>query len=160
MKILVKYVLSLFLISSFPVSLMSQSDNMMQPQTSESDLTEQEFEQFAETMLTVGTLQQEMQGEMIHVINEAGMETNRFNELAQAKFDPDKEVEANKEEMATFEQVLGLIQSMQTEMQTAITEKIQEKGFSMQRYQEVAGIINTDPEWQQRLQEYIEENNN
>ena len=40
------------------------------------------------------------------------------------------------------------------------TEPIQENGFSMEHYQEVASIVNTNQEWQQRLQHYIEENNN
>jgi hypothetical protein len=162
MKILVKYLLSMFLISLTSAGLMAQSDDMMKARSDGGELTEQEFEQFATTVIEIGTIQQEVQTEMVQVINESGLETNRFNELAQAKFNPnqEKEIEASEEEMARFENVLAIIQPMQTEMQSAITETIHANGFTMQRYQEVAGMVNTDPEWQQRLQHIMEENNN
>ena len=93
---------------------------------------------------------------MIAKIEEEGMEVQRFSEIQQAQQNPNQEVEMTAEEEKAIENLMPKLQTIQQESQTVMQEKIKSAGLTMNRYQEIAQMIQQSPELQQKLQSMMQ----
>ncbi|MFP4369233.1 MAG: DUF4168 domain-containing protein [Bacteroidota bacterium] len=125
-------------------------------QTETKDVSKEELKQFATAFQEVQVVNQQAQQNMITVVEEEGLNVQRYQEIQKAHQDPNQDVEATSEELEQFETVSQELEKIQVEAQQQMQEKIVEEGLSVNRYQELATTIQNDPELQQKLQKYLQ----
>ncbi|MAC95391.1 MAG: hypothetical protein CMC96_07805 [Flavobacteriales bacterium] len=129
---------------------------MQQQQQATPDISDEELQKFANAFQEVQVENQKIQKDMIAKIEEEGMEVQRFSEIQQAQQNPNQEVEMTAEEEKAIENLMPKLQTIQQESQTVMQEKIKSAGLTMNRYQEIAQMIQQSPELQQKLQSMMQ----
>ncbi|RFC53495.1 DUF4168 domain-containing protein [Brumimicrobium aurantiacum] len=124
---------------------------MPQPQQQTTTVSDSELEKFATIYVDVQEKSQEMQQNAAKIIQEEGMELERFNELAQANKNPNKEADATEKESKQLTKINTKIQKIQTEFQAKVAEMIQEEGLTVKRYQEVFAALQQDKSLQEKF---------
>lgn len=122
------------------------------------EVTDEDLGKFANIYSEVQVKNQALQQGMAEMIQEKGMDINRFNELYEAAASPEVEVEATPEELELHQEVVEEIENKQEEFQAEITELIQEEGMTLERYQEVFAQLQSDQELQQKFSEMMQSN--
>ena len=118
----------------------------------EASVSDADLQKFADAYQSVMQANQEVQGKMVAAIQEEGMEPQRFNEIYEAKMDPEKEVEATEDEMEMHTAAMSKIEAMQQGVQKMMQETIKEKGLTMKKYEEIGAQLQQSPELQQKMQ--------
>lgn len=144
----------LFVLALGTASVNAQNTNMPQQQE-KIEVSDSELTEFAEIFQKMRMMNQQMQKEMTSVVENENFELQRFNEIHQAKMDPNKDIETTQEEDKKYEAVVAELEVMQPEFQKQMQEVIAESDLSMQRYQELAMALRSDAALQQRLQEMM-----
>ena len=119
------------------------------------DVSDKELEKFAVIYKKVQAESEKMQKKAVEAIKAGGIEVERFNEIASAKQNPDKEVETNEKETEQLTNINTKIQEIQTKFQGQVAEMIKQNGLTIQRYQEIYNVIQQDQELQKRFGELI-----
>lgn len=115
-------------------------------------VSDAELTKFATAYQKLQIQQQVTQQTMMKAIEEEGIEVKRFSEIQQASMDPNKEVEATKEEMELHKKALSKIEKMQPELEKKINEEITSTGMTMEQFEALAKEIQQDRSLQERLQ--------
>lgn len=129
-----------------------------QTQMQQTEVTDQELSEFAQAFQMMRMLNQEIQQELSAVVEEEGMQIQRFNEIHQANVDPATPVDATDDEMKQYETITSEIEKRQVGFEKQMEEIVSEQEISFERYQEIALQLQNDPELQQRLRETFEDN--
>src|SRR5690554_1449237 len=129
---------------------------MQQQQQATPDISDEELQKFVDAFQEIQVENQKIQQKMIAEIQEEGMEVQRFSEIQQAQQNPNQEVEMTAEEEKAIESLMPKLQSIQQESQTVMQEKIKSAGLTMNRYQEIAQMIQQSPELQKKLQSMMQ----
>lgn len=124
----------------------------------ELEISDEKLQKFAKAFQVVQQETMKVQQQMMGLIQDAGLEPQRFNEMYQAANNPDKEVEATPEEQAKFDKAVAQIEKMQTNIQTEMEAKIKASGMEVNAYEFVMKKMQTDPELQKRLQAIMMKN--
>lgn len=146
MEILLKSLLIAILIGGFGVFA-----QVPQQQT----VTDEEVKLFAAAFKEIQVLNQEAQQTMVAAIENEDMDVQRFSEIYQAMQMPDQPVEATEDELSKFENANNEVEKIQGVIQLQMEEKIREEGLSPERYQEIGMQIQSSPELQSKIQEYL-----
>lgn len=123
--------------------------------TAQTQVSDVELNKFADAFTQVQTENQKAKQQMVSIIEEKGLELERFNTIQQGKMDPNKTVEATDEELAKHQAIVGELQKMQPVIQGKMETIIKDSGLTLTRYQEVASALQTDKELQQELQSIL-----
>ncbi|MBD8488353.1 DUF4168 domain-containing protein [Echinicola sp. CAU 1574] len=118
-------------------------------QQAQGDLTftDEDYEKFVDINTEIIPVQQKVQGEMMKVIEEEGLEVARFQELARAQQSGDiKEASEDPEEIAKFNKAGQKVMKMQQEVQTEVQGLILENDFTVQKFQQMSMAYNQDQE--------------
>lgn len=154
-------ILSVTGIFIFGTTLFAQPPQQMplqqMPQQQTSDVSDEEVEQFANSFQKVQQVNQQSQQKMVGAVEEEGLDVQRFNEIQQAQQDPNQDAAASEKEMETFDAAMRQLQVIQNQAQQEMQEKIIEEGLTIERYQEIISMVQSDVSLQQRLQEQMEE---
>lgn len=142
----------LFLFAIGTASVAAQSTNM-QAQQQKVEVSDAELTEFAEVFQKMRMLNQQIQQEMMAVVKEKDFELQRFNEIHQAKMDPEKDIETTDKENKKYDAVVSELETIQPEFQQKMQTVIQDSDLSMERYQQLAMALRSDAELQKRLQE-------
>lgn len=118
----------------------------------EASVSDADLQKFADAYQSVMQANQQVQQKMVAAIQEEGMEPQRFNEIYEAKMDPEKEVEASEEEMLMHTAAMGKIEEMQKGVQKMMEDKIKENGLTMEKYEKIGAQLQQSPELQQKMQ--------
>jgi hypothetical protein len=129
------------------VMLLSANAFAQEAQISDADLAK-----FAEAYKAVQIENRELQQEMVAYMKKEGMEVQRFQAIQQASVNPNQEVEATPAEMKSYKKVVAKVQEMQPQLQKDMMSIIQDKGLSIERYQQIGAALQQNPELQQKLQ--------
>ena len=143
----------LFVFAIGTASVAAQSTTM--PQQEKIEVSDAELNEFAEVFQKMRMMNQEIQKEMMTVVQNEEFELQRFNEIHQAKMDPEKEIETTSEEDKKYDAVVTELETIQPEFQKKMQTVITESDLSMERYQQLAMALRSDAELQQRLQEIM-----
>lgn len=119
---------------------------------SDANVSDAELQKFADAYQTVQQENQKMQQKFVAAIEEEGLEAQRFNEIYEAKMDPEKETDASEDEMKKQEAAMSKIEKMQKDLQSKMESKIKEKGLTMEKYEQIGAQLQQSPELQQKLQ--------
>lgn len=123
----------------------------------EKDISDTELAQFADAYIMVQMQNQEAQQEMVSIIQDEGLEVERFSLIQQAAMDPNQKSDATKEEMTKHENAASKIQALQPAMEKKAIDGIQSTGISIEQYESLASAIQKDQGLQQRLQTILME---
>ena len=137
-------------------ALWSQSNPLGTPQKKETKkVTDQELSNFADAYMEIQSQNQEMQQKAVKTIQDQGMKVQRFNEIASGEKDPNKEVEMSEKEKEKMVEIRNQLQKMQAKFQKNIAGMIEQKGLTVQRYQEINRAVQQDKGLQEKLQNLI-----
>ena len=131
------------------------SSTALLAQVEQKKVTEAELSKFATTFQKMRMMNQEVQMKMSEVVSAEEMEIKRFNEIHKAELDPAVEVEVSKDEKKKYGKIVSEIEKMQVDFQERMEETIKEAGLTVERYQEIATKLQTDPELQERLKDEL-----
>lgn len=124
----------------------------------EKDVSDAELAKFANAYQEMQIQNQEIQQEMVKIIEEEGMDVERFSAIQQESMDPNKEVEASEAEMKMHQNAVSKMEEMQPDMEKKASEKIAATGLTMERFEALAAVIQNDEALQQRLQTILMKN--
>lgn len=133
------------------------STTAVMAQAEQKEVTDAELSKFATTFQKMRMMNQKAQQQMTAVIEDEGIEIKRFNEIHQATMDPAVEVDASKEEQEKYEVIIAEIERLQPGFQKKMQELVAESGLSMERYEQIATKLQTDPQLQERLRNEFQE---
>lgn len=122
-----------------------------QQQQQKIEVTDDEMSKFATIFQAIRMENNKFQQEMMTMMEEEGMEVQRFNEIHEATVNPEVEVEASGEEKETHQRILGKIEEKQIAIQGDMEKLIAAEGMTVDRYQEIAMHLPGDPELQEKL---------
>ena len=88
---------------------------------------------------------------MMTVVQQSGMNVEKFNKIQQASMNPETTVEATAEEKAKHKEIAAELEDMQMGYQEQMQEVIEEQDLTLQRYEQIAMGLQNDPELQERL---------
>lgn len=124
----------------------------------ETEVSDVELTQFANAYQEMQIQNQEAQQVMVKIIEDEGMDVQRFSTIQQASMDPNQEVEATDAEMKMHDNAIAKMQKLQPEMEKKASEKIVATGLTMERFEALAAVIQKDQALQQRLQTILMKN--
>lgn len=136
----------------FCFAMVSAATFAQAPAQENVEVSDAELGKIANAFKGIQQVNVQAQQEMVKTVEESGFEMERFNELYEASQSPDKEVEASSEEKEKFGVVMNEMQTKQATFQKQVEEVIVKEGITLERYQQVAVVLQSDKELQQRLQ--------
>lgn len=120
-------------------------------QAEQAKVTDAELNKFASVFQQMRMMNQGVQQKMSKVVAAEEMEIQRFNKIHKAQMDPAVDVEMTKEEKESYQEIVSKIEEVQLNFQEQIEKNIKESGLTVERYQQIATRLQTDPELQKRL---------
>lgn len=127
-----------------------------QQQQQQTEVSDADLKKFVAAVQQIQMVSQQAQQEMMQVVQEEGMEIPRFNEIHEATMNPEVEVEATTEEKDTHKKIIGELETMQAGVQQQIEKLITDQGLSLEKYEQIAMQLQSNPALQQRIQQMIQ----
>lgn len=121
------------------------------------EVSDTELTQFADAYVQVQQQNQEAQMAMVKLIENEGLEVERFSMIQQASMDPSQPVDATEEEIQKHDAVIEKIEELQPDFEKRAIESIESTGISFERFQTLAAAIQQDQSLQERLQNILME---
>ncbi len=149
------FFLSLSILGSAAVFAQTPQPTQQQQQQ-KVEVDDAELEKFAKAFQHVRVISMEAQQEMAGVVENGGLEIQRFNEIHKAELDPEIEVTATAEEKTKHKAIISELETMQLSLQDKMEKVITEQGLSLERYEQIAMGLQNDPELQERLRKVFE----
>ncbi len=125
---------------------------------SQDKVTDKELTNFANAFTEIQMVNQNAQSEMVKVIQDSGMQVETFNALYQATQSPTPIIPegVSQEDAENFETVATKIEQMQPKFQKQMEDAISENDLSVERYQQMIAMLQTDEKLQQKLQSKLQ----
>lgn len=136
-----------FIMICFSAQVLAQSS-----QQTGTDFTDAELESFVEVV----KVQQSGQLKMVEAIRSTGLDVNSFNQILQAKQNPDAEVsEADEKKFQAASQKVKVIQQG---LQGEVMKEINDTGLGVNKYTEIAQAYQQDAALQQKVNTMLTDN--
>lgn len=133
----------------------AQAPQLPQPQeTQQIKVSDAELEKFAQAIRTLQSAEQESQKKMIAIVEEQDLDIEKFNEIHQAKMQ-NLEVKASEADQQKHQKAVAKLEAMQPEIMKMMESIITTEGLTMERFQQIAAAMQSNPELQQRLQQLM-----
>lgn len=118
------------------------------------EISDDELVRFAETSDNIQPIQQEAQGEIEQVVEEEGMEFDRFRQVMMAMQNPQvaDEMDVSSEEEEAIQAVQPKLMEIQMEAEEQIVSEIENSGLNVERYQAIFYSLQQNPELMERLE--------
>ncbi|HLW15400.1 MAG TPA: DUF4168 domain-containing protein [Flavobacteriaceae bacterium] len=109
---------------------------------------------FSEVYKVMLAENQQAQNSIFAMIEEEGLDINRFSEIEAAVNNGTHEGEKPTEkELTIHKKIHQNIEKIQGDFEVTIEKEIKKQGWTKEQYEKVAGAISADQELQQKLQE-------
>ncbi len=128
-----------------------------QADTSEIQVPERELRQFVNGMHQIQAIDQKVQQEMLNVLEEIGLDPERYQELSRMQQAPDESAGMTEQERGQFRQAQERIQEIQRDATQQQQEAIQNAGLDLQRFQELSSTIRQNPDLMAKYQDLMQE---
>jgi hypothetical protein len=136
--------------------VMAQQGLPQQQMQVNDNFTDEEYEEFVNVNVALLPLQEESQEKMIRAIEGAGLEVERFQELAQSQQAGKlKEVASDENEIAKFNEAGQQVIEAQQEMNTKVVEAITSSELSEERFQEMYMAYNQSQKVKSKVDDMI-----
>jgi len=122
----------------------------------EQDISDKELKLFANAFQQVQIINQTTQQEMIKAVENSDMTVEEFNTINKAEQNPNEEVDASDEDLKKYKSAIESVEEIQAKTEQVLQDKIQETGITLERYQQIMTLVQTDQKLQQRLTELMQ----
>ena len=149
---------ALLLLGAF--SFAQAQDMPMEQQPAEPiEVSDEELEEWVGIYVGVQELDQQFQMQLPQVLEDAGIEIEKFQEIMQSQEmgQSRDEIEATSEEWESFDAAMDEIEEMQEEIEEEMQEHVEDEGMEWERYEEIMMGIQQDPELMEKAEELIME---
>lgn len=161
MKNLMRYTFIVFLgaiFSTATVFAQQQQQQQMPPQPeplSPEEVTDEHLEKVSNVTQAGQGIQEEADEKMKGVVEEVGMEYERFQQIMMAQQNPQlaDQIDVSGEEEEALQQIQPELMQINQEAQEKYVTKIEDEGLSVQEFQQIAQAIQTHPEVAERFEE-------
>lgn len=145
-----------------PLFAQVQQQQPQQPDlpTSE-DVSDEEIAQLGDAVKAIEPIQEETQEKVKSAVEEEDITFERFRQMMMAMQNPQmaQQVNITDEEKEKIQTLQPTLMKIQTEARQKMNEKIEEKGLTMQRYQQIIMGAQQDPELMARVEDELGLNN-
>lgn len=139
-----------------------QPNSMPQgPQASDvnpDDFSDEVLKDFITIDRKLQVVQQEKQGEMVEMVEASDLSVEEFQKISAAKQQGQEPKGFDESQMSTFESLSQEISALEGDMMKEFEVIIDEEGYDMDSYRNIAESVNASPELQQRLQGMMQQN--
>jgi len=127
----------------------------MQQPTVDTDVSDEELDQFLDASAKAQEVQMGFQQQMIDIVEGEGIDVETYIQIAEGiqMGQAEEDIDVSESDMEKFRTASASIEEVGQEMDTQLADAIEEVGMSMDRFQEINMAIQQDPELQQRIQE-------
>lgn len=124
-------------------------------------VSDEELSQFAVVLLSLQTLQDSYREQALSAVQAEGLSAERFDQILVLLRSPQSpEVadvpEVTPEESMQFERALSQIGAIQESIQGQMRQAILDEGLEIDRFQEIAAVVNSDQELEERVRQMME----
>lgn len=137
-------------------SMAAQTPMVPQQEQQKVEVSDSELQKFASAFQGVNEIGLQAQQQIRSLVEDSGLNIQKFSELYQASVEPSIEVEATEKERKVFEEILPKLEKLQLGFQEQIDEVITSKDMTLERYEEIAMGLRTDSDLQKRLRAVLE----
>lgn len=118
------------------------------------NVSDADLDTFSEVYKVMMTENQQAQNSIFAMIEEEGLDMNRFGQIEAAVNEGEHEGEKpSAEELSKHKKIHENIAKIQTDFEVVIEKEIEKQGWTKEHYEKVANAISSDQELQQKLQE-------
>jgi hypothetical protein len=153
----------IFTVTLFAFNALTMAqDFQLQPEVPEiKEVTDEELKRLVKVNNKIMPIQRALQAEQIEAVEDAGMEVERFSQLANAMQQgaSSDDMNASEREMETFGEVMQEIMKLENEANDKIIGVIEDNDFEIERFQQIFTALQTDPELQEKFMQYQQELN-
>ena len=145
------------MMAALVAALGATQDMFPQESAEQINVEEAELAQFVDALQQIEQVQMETQEEMIGVLNDLDLSTDRFNEIYQAEHNPEFELEQalSDDEQQRYRMAEQELQGIQEDSQVEMSQVVESQGIDIDRFNEIYVALTQDPELQQRVQEMM-----
>lgn len=129
---------------------------MPQQQATTIDVSEDQLEEFVEATVELQEIQSAYQAKMTNAITTNGLETEEFQQMAQAK-QTGQEVEASEEKQESFTAAMTSVMELQQKMQSEQEEVISDYDMSKEEYGQIAQTLRSDKDLAEKFRKMMAE---
>ncbi|MCA1753308.1 MAG: DUF4168 domain-containing protein [Spirochaeta sp.] len=142
----------------FAAPVVAQTGFEAPPQQAEVDVSDGELADFAVAMDDLQEVQFEAQTEVNEMVEGSDLDTARFNEIHNALNNPEFDMpeDVTSGERDTYDSLISAIAEIEEAMQADIQTVVTEAGMEVERFNEIAMAVQSDPTLFERLQEYMQ----
>lgn len=157
-KLLTTLLTVAFLFAGFSFS-QAQDLPMQQEPVEPVEVSDEELEEWVDIFVEVQEINQQLQMQFQPIIQESGLDIQKFQEIMQAEEmgQPRDEIDASSSEMENYDEAMDQIMELQEEAEEEMVEFIEEEEMELDRYEEILIGINQDQELAERAEEIIME---
>lgn len=118
------------------------------------DVSDDELSQLASTIEQLEPIQLEAESKIVETLETEGISIERFQQMMMAMQNPQMadQVNITDDEMQKIQQIQPDLMEIQGEAEQKITEKIEDNGFTMDRYRSIIMGMQQDADLLERLQ--------
>jgi hypothetical protein len=157
-KLLLSMVVSGAVSMVFAAPVVAQTGFEAPSQQAEVDVSNGELANFAAAMDGLQEVQLEAQTEVNEMVEGSDLDTARFNEIHNALNNPEFDMpeDVTNGERDTYDSLIRAITEIEQAMQADIQTVVTEAGIEVERFNEIAMAVQSDPTLFERLQEYMQ----
>lgn len=140
-----------------------QPQQPQQPQMPEvpapDEISDEELVTFLEASDAIQPIQEKAQEDMQKVIEDEGMEFQRFQQIMMAMQNPQMadQMDVSADEEESIQAMQPKLMEIETEATDEITTEIADKGLQVERYQAIFMSLQQHPELMERLEDLMDE---
>lgn len=122
----------------------------------EDQISDQELQMFASAATEIQMLDRQSQQKMVKVIQDAGLNVQKYTAIQKAERNPQQEPNASKEELESYNAAKGQVMQMQKAVQTKMEKKIKESGLTVNRYKTISKKVQEDAKLREKVQKMMQ----
>ncbi len=123
------------------------------------EVSDAELGNFANAVISIQEINMEAQNTMMEVVNQSGISLERFNELYEASMMENEQVlnSMTAEETEKMGNVMARFEAMYAVFEKQMEAAIAKENITVERFEAIAGLMETDMALQMRLQAMMEQ---
>lgn len=151
---MIKHLFSLLFIFVLSLPMLGQTQALPVEVKKPAAMTEAEIKTFVDVYIQHQEIEREHQLDMVSAIENEGITLDAFQKIYQ-EMQTGAEPTASIEEIDKFKSSLEKLNGIQDKMIEAITQMVEDKGLTIEKYEAMIMAINSNPENQQKVQELL-----
>ena len=141
---------------TFLLSIILLSSVSLTAQTNSKEVSDSELANFAEVFQEVQSISQESQNKMVKIIQDEGLDLQRYNAIARAQQSGDKDLKVSNEEIEKLQAINSQLKEIDSEANKTMQKKINDSDLTVPRYQEIMELLQNDEQLKIKLQEHFQ----